>query len=174
MSYKFVENNAINEVSRRRIRQHVMLGKNTGRTCPRVPKAKVKTAPRLILQKAPLHSPDCSSDAGSVSIPRSPGNALSYFTFPCELTPHMYMIINRCKNEVLFALICRLLIQAVLWVQMQSIFPIEFCKNLDPLRSVWFRFLQTSETCRRTSYSRGVRLTKTSLSQYSSCRSAVR
>ena len=160
MSYHFVENNAIDEISRRRIRQHIMQGKNTGRRrCPRVPKATLTTVPRLILPRAPLssaNSSDYSSDAGSGSIPRSPGNALSYFAFPCELTPHMDMIINRCKYGVLFAPIRRLIIQAVLWAQMHSIFPVEFCKNLGPLRSLWFRFLQTSETCRPFPFSKRV------------------
>ena len=157
MNYHFVENNAIDAILRRRIRQHVMLGKNTGRRCPPPSKADVRTGPRLVLQKAPAsseNSSDCSSDVGSVSIPRSPGNALSYFTFPCELTPHMDMIINRCKHGVPSAPIRRLT-QAVLWAQMQSIFPIEFCQNIDPLRSMWFRFLQTSETGRPFSFSRG-------------------
>ena len=100
MNFHFVENNAIDDVSRRKIRSVVMRGKNTGRKPLRVPKkprAKLASRPismkNLSLSSTPSN---CETDIEIVSIPKPFGDALAYFTFPVQLNGHMKYLIRQC------------------------------------------------------------------------------
>jgi hypothetical protein len=137
MHFHFVDNTAIDRDSERKhIRSHVMLGKNTDRKKPgRGPKDKIKLAPRPILKKDLAQSSassDSETDIETVSISKPLGDALAYFTFPVQLNTHMAYLIRR-----------------FMWAQIQSIYPIEFCIPMETHKSLWFRFVQSSESCKQ-------------------------
>lgn len=133
MHFQFVQNDAIDNVSRRQIRSHVMRGKNTGRRATRPTKEHAK-ALRPILQKTATEdsagTPDSESDTNGMLIFKPLGDVLGYFTFPVRLNAQSTQLIRRFMHY-----------------QVQSIYPIEFCIPMDVHKSMWFRFLQSSESC---------------------------
>lgn len=146
MSFQFIDNNSINGASRKQIRSHVMRGKN------RRPKAskdvvqvkKREILPNIVTRKS--DSPESDEKAGSISIMTPLGDTLSYFTFPHELTPRMKWIIQYCRDRRPQVCYSNILTSTVMKSQMNSIYPPEFCFSMDPLRSAWFRYLQSSES----------------------------
>lgn len=135
MNLRFVDNNAIDDVARKQIRSHVMLGKNTCKKKPgRRPQKKIMLTPRSILKKDLAQSSASSeseTNIETVSISKPFGDALAYFTFPVQLNVHMTYLIRQ-----------------FMWAQIQSIYPIEFCIPMETHKSLWFRFLQSSESCK--------------------------
>jgi hypothetical protein len=97
MSFQFVENNNIDEAARKRIRSHVMKGKNAG-----------KVRPRTRQRQGTKYIPSCddwnTTDENGrnhdvVSVPRGVGDIFSTLTFPCEFKPHMKDLLYKCTEQ---------------------------------------------------------------------------
>ncbi|OBT41127.1 hypothetical protein VE00_08521 [Pseudogymnoascus sp. WSF 3629] len=115
MSFKFIENDKIDGPARKRIRSHVMKGKNVG---------KVRALGTRIGE-----SEDTYSDMTEIlSIPRAVGNSFSLLSFPCELQPHMRDLIHRFAS-----------------VGVHAVYPTEFCLPMNDIGHVWFRYLLRDE-----------------------------
>jgi hypothetical protein len=113
MSFKFIENGKIDGAARKRIRSHVMKGKNVGKVrarATRIGESEVGTlhyhrrscaADPIILTR----SKDTYGDMTEIlSTPRAVGNSFSLLSFPCELQPYMRDLISRCKNKPTFSM----------------------------------------------------------------------
>jgi hypothetical protein len=97
MPFEFVDNNAaIDRAARKRIRSHVALGRNAGKTLIRPSRkkalgVKTTTLPALICMPEVLedaHAHDSESVEDTVpEIQRQIGDGLSIFSFPVRLTP---------------------------------------------------------------------------------------
>lgn len=99
MNFQFVANDAIDDASRKKIRSHVMRGKNTGRRPP-VQKDRAKLALRPIEKKVTIQAATkskCKSEENALAMSKPLGNELGYFTFPVELNASMAWLIRRCK-----------------------------------------------------------------------------
>lgn len=91
-----MENDKIDGAARKLIRSYVMKGKNIGKTRPRP------------TSKADVQEPFAgeiygkSTEGGEmkiISVPRTVGNSLSSFTFPCKMQPYMKELIYQCKRQ---------------------------------------------------------------------------
>jgi len=93
MSFQFVDNNSINEAARRRIRSHVMRGKNVGKTHQNRARRRQTEA---LIPNAKLESDDLIS-TDVITVPRTPGNSFSFFTFSGREQPYMRSIVSQCR-----------------------------------------------------------------------------
>lgn len=131
MAFEFVENDKIDATSRKRIRSHVMKGKNAGKTRRRQTTqddSVSSTCDSSSTEKSGSSSPDESTDRW-VKILRPLGDELAYFSFPAP--------IDRFARN---------LITEFMYVQLQWIYPKEFCLSMDYIRGTWFSYIQMSET----------------------------
>jgi hypothetical protein len=131
MAFHFVDNTKIDDSSRKLIRSHVMKGKNVGKTRRRAVAQKdfpTSTSDSSSPEEGKSSSSDKSIER-SLRVLRPMGDELAYFNFP---TP-----IDRFARN---------LISEFMYLQLQWIYPKEFCLSLDYMRSVWFEYVQGSET----------------------------
>ena len=93
MSFQFVDNNSINEAARRRIRSHVMRGKNVGKTHQNRARRRQTEA---LVPNSKFESDDFIS-AVVIAVPRTLGNSFSFFTFSSREQPYMRSIVSQCR-----------------------------------------------------------------------------
>ena len=104
MAFEFVENGSIDAKSRKRIRSHVMKGKNTGKTRPRYWRsrfAQQKPSPpeHPVVVNTTFSDGSNGKEVSLCPISYSLGNAFSYFNFPSELQPRMREQIYQCERR---------------------------------------------------------------------------
>jgi len=108
MSFRFVENNNIDETTRKQIRSHVMKGKNAGKVRPRT--RKEQGGQRHVDQ----NTTEESDGNSKVSVPRAVGNLFSTIAFPYELRPDMMNLLYKCAdNRAVFRNLCIVLANSV-------------------------------------------------------------
>ncbi|KAK5166292.1 uncharacterized protein LTR77_008553 [Saxophila tyrrhenica] len=126
--FQFVDNDALKS-NRKLIRSHVMKGKNASKAKPRCDQKfvnKTNESSNRIPGDA-LTSIDYASKLPLLERPL--GDELSFITFPCKAD-----------------LSTRRLIHQFMVVQLQVLYPKEFCFQMDHMRSTWFEYIQRSET----------------------------
>jgi len=96
MSFQFVENNNIDEAARKRIRSHVMKGKNAGKVRPR---NRQKQGAKHIPSHDDRKPTDKNDELGVLSVPRAVGDISPTLTFPCELKPYMKDLLHKCADN---------------------------------------------------------------------------
>ena len=115
MSFKFIENDKIDGAARKRIRSHVMKGKNVGKVRARRKGVGENQVGSLLVH---YHRRSCVADpmiltpgkntSGDMTeilpTPQAVGSTLSLISFPCELQPYMRHLISRCKDEPTFSM----------------------------------------------------------------------
>jgi len=96
MSFQFVENNNIDEAARKRIRSHVMKGKNAGKVRPR---NRQKQRTNLNPGEDDWKPTDKNDMYEALSVPRTVGDIFSTLTFPCEFKPYMKELLHKCVDN---------------------------------------------------------------------------
>ncbi|RDW56707.1 hypothetical protein BP6252_14028 [Coleophoma cylindrospora] len=134
MSFQFIENSKIDTAARKRIRSHVMKGKNVGKMYERRTHRREEEVPSSGESHeggTPIRSffrGSQGQETNDVSVPRTIGNSFSTFTFPVQIQPYM--------RELLFDFIS---------ITADAVYPKEFCLPLDAKKSLLFEYLQTDE-----------------------------
>lgn len=158
-SFEFVDNNVLDERRMRKlIRSHVMKGKNTG-----------KKRPPKRLQKGADNGGDPSAPTGNsrwevkdsrarqvakidqpvAAIRGLVGIEFSSIAFPLEVTPHMGHLIHACEHRIdLSCYSIYRLHRTVFSVIGQELYPPEFCRSIDFMKTVWFQYMVLDEACR--------------------------
>jgi hypothetical protein len=101
----FVDSNHIDKLTKKRMRRHVMMGKNAGRTIQRrsrkdIPTCQVTKAPAVSLvalcqqSQGDRFSPFDAFNPDSIY-----NNVLCGLSFPVKLTPHFAEVISNCTDE---------------------------------------------------------------------------
>ena len=153
MSFQFVENGKIDGATRRKIRSHVMKGKNAGKTRTRA--ARPGDGPGLVslstktdvYEYGPSYG-SSDSDDNFAWISRPIGDPFSYFTFPVKMQPYMKELIYPCEHNARAILSNFVLIILVMVSQLEAIYPLQFCMPTDFMKSIWFQYMLSSEACK--------------------------
>jgi hypothetical protein len=102
MSFQFIENGKIDVTARRRIRSHVMKGKNLGKvrmSSTRKEDGEILCSCENCTADPLIQTGTDHSETKVISVPGVVGTGYSPFTFPCLLQPYMRGLIYQCKNE---------------------------------------------------------------------------
>jgi len=146
MPFEFIDNTRINSSTRKKIRAHVMMKKNLGKTRP----PRMKAVAAQVKTSMPMTAPKAISDEEISLLPLSQqvGDEFSVYPFPAELTLRSRGLVYKCKVHGIPASISAAKVLAVIQgvgdiINQENI----CCRSVDVSTSIWIRYIFLDEAC---------------------------
>lgn len=161
MALYFVDNTAIDPKARKRIRSHVMRGKNLGRTVKRASRVDHSKLRKVDLQCTAIRNDNKDKEEEVIEnstltkgIQRMVGHEFSTYFLPFQMSRENRKTVHQCE--------CsygkdrrRVLTESVFAIVSKAVYPHDYCNPFDVKKSIWVKYMDWAwdEACKHSYFS---------------------